>query len=186
MYQKIQKDNNTVIDEYTRKLIEFALSTASTSFVLPIKTDAWKYMLASIHSINGNNFVIIDGVRQDMPNMKTMAIENNRDFLDIYKFKVKEIMESAKNYIVIMYERNNTGVYDWMIICPRNGQFYQVATVNAIAPDYDSYEINLSHCVMDNLRKTFATGSALHFILPLMKLYFNTNLRNNTEATTSA
>lgn len=186
MYQKIQKDNNIVIDDYARNLIESALAVADTSFVLPINQSAWKYMLACIHAINGNNFVIIDGVRHDMPNMKTLALDNNRDFLEIYDIKLRHIMESAKKYIAIMYERNSTGVYDWMIICPRNGKFYQVATINAVSPDYNSYEISLSHCVMDTLRKTFPTGTALLFILALMKHYFNTNLRNNTEHTTEA
>lgn len=188
MYQSIQSDSNIELGSHAIKTIQFALCTAETSFVLPITDSAWKYMLACLHSIKGNNYVIIDGERVDLPSPDLLLTkQDNRDFLDIYQHKVNAIMNSAKNFICFMYERNGTdGVYDWTIICPRNGKFYQVGIINGDVIKTKQYTISLSHCVMCNLQKGYRVKSALLYMLLLMKHYFNTNLRNNTDTTTTA
>lgn len=188
MYQIVHSDTKIQLGEHAIKTFQFALSVAETSFVLPIKEQAWQYMLACLHSINGNNYVIIDGDRVDLPKPEViLGKEDNRDFLDRYKYQVNEIMRSAKNFICFMYERNGSpGVYDWSIICPRNGHFYQVGIINGDTIEPSNYTISLSHCVMENLSKGYRKKSALLYTLMLMKHYFNTNLRNNTDATTKA
>lgn len=180
MFQKIQKDTNFPIDVDVRKRIEFALSIATEHLVLPIENEAFNYMLARLHCINGNNYVIIDGERRELPQAEQLLekMDNPSDLVETYNMVVRDVIKEAKNFIVFMYERScqESGVYDWVIILPRNGKYYKVGSIEGNPRDIGTYTVELSHAIMDILRQHYRTGVVLMFIYVLMKHYFKTNL----------
>lgn len=180
MFERIRKDTDFPIEPHILKRIETALRNASNFLVLPIEHEAFNYTLSRLHSINDNNYIIIDGERCNLPDMNQLmeTTTNPYDLIEIYRHTVNNIISEAKHYIVFMFERicNGRSLYDWLIIIPRDGKYYKVGAVEGNLHEPGTYRIELSHAVMDELRQTFPASLILTYIHILMKQYFESNL----------